>query len=335
MGVRVLVTGGAGFIGSHLCEALLRRGDEVVTLDNLDDYYSPDIKRANLESLIPRAGFQFIEGDIRDRALLDNIGKTHPLDAIVHLAARAGVRPSIRQPALYSDVNLAGTTNVLELAREFEIGNFVFASSSSVYGERKQTPFREVDPVDHPVSPYAATKKAGELLCHTYHHLFGLHVACLRFFTVYGPRQRPEMAIHKFARLIDDGEPVPMYGDGSSRRDFTYIDDIVDGVIRSMDRNRSYDIFNLGNNRMVTLKELIDEIGKALGKEPIIEQLPQQPGDVSTTCADITHSQRELDYAPATPLEDGLAKFVEWFHSRHVSDPTAGGGSGGSGGAGS
>ena len=208
MGLRVLVTGCAGFIGSHTSEALIARGDEVIGLDNFDDYYDPRVKRRNLQDLSAADQFTLLEGDIRDSALLASIGKNYSIDVIVHLAARAGVRPSIQEPALYSDVNLAGTTNMLELAREFEISNFIFASSSSVYGERKQVPFREIDPVDHPVSPYAATKKAGELLCYTYHHLFGLHMSCLRFFTVYGPRQRPEMAIHKFTRLIDNGAPI-------------------------------------------------------------------------------------------------------------------------------
>ena len=316
--MRVLVTGAAGFIGSHLSEALIERGDEVVGLDNLDDYYSPDIKRRNLEHLLTCAGFTWFEDDVRNNDALNNIGKNHPLDGVVHLAARAGVRPSIRQPALYADVNLAGTTNMLEMARNHEIRNFIFASSSSVYGERKETPFKEVDPVDHPVSPYAATKKAGELLCHTYHHLFGLDVACLRFFTVYGPRQRPEMAIHKFTRLIDHGEQVPMYGDGAARRDFTFIDDIIDGILRSIDQNDGYSVYNLGNNRMVTLEELIGLIGESLGKEPDIDQQPMQPGDVSTTCADITLARREIGYMPATRIEDGIARFTEWYQSQKL-----------------
>ncbi|MFQ5655063.1 MAG: NAD-dependent epimerase/dehydratase family protein [Planctomycetota bacterium] len=313
MGMRVLVTGGAGFIGSHLAEALLERGDEVLCIDNLDSYYDPSIKRRNLAALLPRPGFTFIEGDIRDRDLLDQIGKSNPLDVVVHLAARAGVRPSIREPGLYAEVNLLGTSHLLEIARQYSIRRFIFASSSSVYGERTETPFRESDRVDHPISPYAATKRGGELLCHTYHHLFGLDVACLRFFTVYGPRQRPEMAIHKFARLIDEGRPVPLYGDGSARRDFTYISDIVGGILCAIEHNQGYAIYNLGNHRMIALKELITRLAEALAVEPQIEKLPAQPGDVSVTCADIDLARRELGYHPSTSIDEGLASFVAWF----------------------
>ena len=316
MSSRVLLTGGAGFIGSSVGDALLARGDEVIALDNLDDYYDPAIKRANLESARQQPGFTFVEGDIRDGELLEHLAKTHAIDAIIHLAARAGVRPSIEQPTLYNDVNMVGTSRLLEMAQRTSIDNFVFASSSSVYGERKETPFRETDSVDHPVSPYAATKKAGELLCHSFHHLFGTSIACLRFFTVYGPRQRPEMAIHRFTRMISAGEPIPVFGDGSSRRDYTYIDDIVAGVIAALDRNEGYEIYNLGNHRMVSLGELVDAIGRAVGKEPIIDRQPNQPGDVSTTCAEISHAQKRLGYEPKTPLEEGLKNFVEWFN-RH------------------
>ena len=316
--MRILVTGGAGFIGSQLIGHRLERGDEVVCLDNFDDYYDPSIKRRNIRDYESQEGFHLVEGDIRDAEFLANLGKSQPLDAIVHLAARAGVRPSIEDPALYADVNLAGTSNVLELARHHGIRNFVFASSSSVYGERKNVPFRESDRVDHPVSPYAATKKGGELLCHTYHHLFGLDVACLRFFTVYGPRQRPEMAIHKFTRAIADGETVPMYGDGSAERDFTFIEDIVDGISRTIDRNSGYSVYNLGNHRMVTLRFMIDTIGQALGIEPKIEVLPNQPGDVSRTCADITVAAEELGYSPQTPFEQGIERFVAWFRNQRA-----------------
>ena len=313
MSLRVLITGGAGFIGSSVCDRLLARGDEVVVLDNLDDYYDPQIKRKNLESARAQDGFTFIEGDIRDAALLENLAKTHPLDAIIHLAARAGVRPSIEQPTLYTDVNLVGTSLLLELAQRYSIDNFVFASSSSVYGERTETPFRETDLVDHPVSPYAATKKAGELLCHSFHHLFGTNIACLRFFTVYGPRQRPEMAIHRFTRMIDQGEAIPVFGDGSSRRDYTYIDDIVSGVVASLDQNEGYQIYNLGNHRMVTLAKLVERIGEAVGKAPKIDRQPNQPGDVSVTCAEISHAASKLGYDPKTPIEEGLRAFVDWY----------------------
>ena len=315
MGSCVLVTGGAGFIGSHLVEALCARGDQVVCLDNFDDYYDPALKRIYLEEIEEHEHFRLIEGDIRDRTLLLRLGDTYSFDAIIHLAARAGVRPSIEQPELYADVNLAGTSNVLELARKFDIKKFVFASSSSVYGERTQVPFREVDPVDHPVSPYAATKKGGELLCHTYHYLHDIDVACLRFFTVYGPRQRPEMAIHKFTRMIHKGDPVPMYGDGSARRDYTYVHDIVQGIVRALDDNRGYNIYNLGNHQMVTLWETIHRIGEALEIQPQILSLPQQPGDVSTTCADIRFAQETLGYDPATRFEDGILHFVNWYTS--------------------
>ncbi len=315
MSIRVLVTGAAGFIGSHVCEQLLGRGDEVIGLDCFDEFYDPAIKRRNLAPALAADAFTLVEGDIRDAALLENLARTRSLDAIIHLAARAGVRPSIEEPTLYTDVNLVGTSRLLEVAQRFEIRNFVFASSSSVYGERTETPFRETDPVDHPVSPYAATKKAGELLCHTFHHLFGLDVACLRFFTVYGPRQRPEMAIHAFTRLIASGKPVPVFGDGSARRDFTFVDDIVAGVIAALDRNAGYRVFNLGNHRMVRLDELVTAIGTALGEIPKIDRHPNQPGDVSTTCADIEFARTELGYQPRTSLEDGLRRFVEWFRS--------------------
>ncbi len=318
MASRIMVTGGAGFIGSHLCDRLLARGDEVVALDNLDDYYDPAIKLRNLQQARDHQSFTFVEGDIRDAALLTKLGKTHNFDAIVHLAARAGVRPSIEQPTLYNDVNLVGTSRLLEFSQSHSIDHFVFASSSSVYGERTQTPFRETDRVDHPVSPYAATKKGGELLCHTFHHLFDLNVACLRFFTVYGPRQRPEMAIHRFTRMIDAGEAIPVFGDGTSQRDYTYIDDIVDGVIAALDRNRGYRVFNLGNHRMVTLSELVETIGSALGRNPEIDRQPNQPGDVSITCADISRAQEELGYQPSTPIEEGVRKFVDWYQQESI-----------------
>ena len=318
MGMRVLVTGGAGFIGSHVSEALLRRGDDVVCLDNLDDYYDPREKRRNLglvRETAEEAGqrFTFVEGDIRDPDLLQQLAKRENLDAVIHLAARAGVRPSIEEVALYADVNVSGTCQLLEMAREFEIGNFVFASSSSVYGERTETPFCESDSVDRPVSPYAATKKAGELLCSTYHHLFGINISCLRFFTVYGPRQRPEMAIARFTHRIDHDESVPLFAEGKSLRDFTYIDDIVDGVLRALDRNQGYHIYNLGNHAMISVQDLVACIGRALDKTPKVELLPAQPGDVSTTCASTDLSRRELGYEPKTPIEDGVRRYVEWY----------------------
>lgn len=309
---RTLVTGAAGFIGSHLCEALLARGDTVVGLDNFDDFYSPAIKRANLSAAMRSDRFRLVEGDIRDAAAVDAaIGSG--VDIIVHLAARAGVRPSIEQPLLYQDVNITGTGVLLEAARRHGIRKFIFASSSSVYGNSPKVPFSETDNVDRPISPYAASKKAGELICHTYHHLFGIDITCLRFFTVYGPRQRPDLAIHKFARLIEAGQPIPVFGDGSMRRDYTYVGDIVAGVLAAMDRIGGYHIYNLGNSSPVSLAELIEALEKALGKRAQIQRLPVQPGDVERTYADIETSRRELGYAPATPLAEGLAAFVAWM----------------------
>jgi UDP-glucuronate 4-epimerase len=278
--MRVLITGAAGFIGSHVAETLLAEGWEVVGLDNFDTFYDPAIKRENVKGLKKSKSFRLIEGDIRDRPALDETVAAGSFDGIVHLAARAGVRPSLENPRLYSDVNVAGTTEVLELARRAKIRRMVFASSSSVYGEREGSPFRENDTVDHPISPYAATKKAGELLCYTYHHNYGLAVSCLRFFTVYGPRQRPEMAIHKFTRAIDAGEPITIYGDGSSRRDYTYIDDIVSGIVSALERAEGFKVYNLGNHRTVELRELIRLLEEDLGKRAEVQHLPAQPGDV-------------------------------------------------------
>jgi UDP-glucuronate 4-epimerase len=308
-----LVTGGAGFIGSSVVDRLLMRGDRVVCLDNFDEFYSPSIKRMNIAGALENPGFKLIEGDIRDMGLLRKVFAGEKFDMVFHPAARAGVRPSIVDPMLYEDVNIKGTMNLLEMAREHGIKGFIFASSSSVYGKNEKTPFSESDNVDNPVSPYAATKKACELICYTYHHLYKLNITCLRFFTVYGPRQRPEMAIHKFTRLIDQGKPVPMFGDGRSRRDYTYIDDIVDGVMKAIDFNAPYDIFNLGESQTTELRELIGLIEKYLGKKAVIEQLPDQPGDVPVTYADITKSRRVLGYDPKTKAVEGVKKFVEWY----------------------
>lgn len=317
----ILVTGGAGFIGSHVAERLVARGSTVLALDNFDPYYDPEIKRGNLTGLLESERFRLYEGDIRDTGLLETIAHQHSIDAIIHLAAKAGVRPSLEDPATYADVNLGGTVALLELARRHEIGRFIFASSSSVYGERNDVPFRESDPVDEPVSPYAATKRAGEILVRSYHEAFGLDAACLRFFTVYGPRQRPEMAIHAFLRKLDHDEPIPVFGDGSSRRDYTYIDDIVEGVLLALDRHRGFDVYNLGNHRMVRLDELLQLIGNAYGSAPTLQRLPTQAGDVSQTCADLTHSRAKLGYTPSTPIEAGLSQFVEWYLSTRIAIP--------------
>ncbi|UCD70869.1 MAG: SDR family NAD(P)-dependent oxidoreductase, partial [Syntrophobacterales bacterium] len=266
----ILVTGGAGFIGSHLCERLMREGHRVVCLDNLDDFYNPKIKRRNIQESIGEERFELIEGDIRDTQLIKRIFRRQTIDVVVHLAARAGVRPSIDYPKLYEEVNVRGTINLLDACREFGVKSFVFASSSSVYGRDSKAPFSEKDRVDTPISPYGATKRVGELFCYTYHHLFGINITCLRYFTAYGPRQRPEMAIHKFTRLIEGNERVPMYGDGQSMRDYTYIEDIIDGTLGAISRNKGYEIYNLGESRTTRLIDLIRMLEEALGKRAII-----------------------------------------------------------------
>ena len=310
--MKAVVTGAAGFIGSHLTERLLKDGWTVLGIDCFDPFYDPQIKRRNIAGALENDNFHLVEADIRDKAAMSE-AIDDSVDVVVHLAARAGVRPSIEEPALYTDVNINGTVVLLEIARERGIKKFVFASSSSVYGNNKKVPFSETDNVDFPISPYAATKKAGELICHTYHHLYGIDMACLRFFTVYGPRQRPDLAIHKFARLIENGQPIPVYGDGSMRRDFTYIKDIVDGIVASIDRCAGYEIYNLGESRPISVADLIAEIEKALGKEAIKDFQPTQPGDVNQTYADVTKAQEKLDYNPSTDIPTGLAHFVRWL----------------------
>ncbi|MGB2986988.1 MAG: NAD-dependent epimerase/dehydratase family protein [Phycisphaerae bacterium] len=315
---RILVTGGAGFIGSHLCEALLRGRHKVTALDNFDDFYDPAVKRRNLEAALANEHLSLVEGDIRDEGLVDEV-VGNGVDVIVHLAARAGVRPSIEQPLLYADVNVRGTMVLLEACRRHGVGRFVFASSSSVYGNNKKIPFAESDSVDDPISPYAATKKAGELLCHTYHHLYGIAVTCLRLFTVYGPRQRPDLAIHKFAGLIEAGRPIPVFGDGSMMRDYTYVDDTIDGIMRAIQHcEKGYRIYNLGESQPVSLSELIAMLEEVMGKKAIIDRQPRQPGDVDRTYADVTLAGRVLGYQPSTDLKTGLARFVDWFHSPAV-----------------
>ncbi|NQT04055.1 MAG: SDR family NAD(P)-dependent oxidoreductase [Planctomycetes bacterium] len=307
----VLITGAAGFIGSHLCERLLDEGLSVVGVDNFDDFYDPQIKRDNISDCLKNKDFQLIEADIRDRTAMDKA--VGGVEIIVHLAAKAGVRPSIAEPLLYSDVNINGTMVLLEAANKHKVGKFIFGSSSSVYGNNEKVPFSEDDNVDFPISPYAATKKACELICHTYHHLYGIDLICLRFFTVYGPRQRPDLAIHKFSKLIEQDKPIPVYGDGSMMRDFTYIDDIIDGTVAAMNKCEGFNIYNLGESQPITVNDLIGEIEKALGKTAIREYLPLQPGDVNRTFADITKSVRELGFHPSTPIPDGLAKFTAWL----------------------
>jgi len=308
--MRILVTGGAGFIGSHVCEALLARGDQLTVLDDFDDFYDPALKRRNA-ALLREA--RIVEGDIRDRTLLKQLFAEGRFEAVIHLAARAGVRPSLSDPLLYEDVNVRGTLALLEELKSRPATRFVFASSSSVYGANDKLPYSETDDIHQPVSPYAATKRAGELMCFTYHHLYGLPVSCLRFFTVYGPRQRPEMAIHKFVRALHTGQPIPFFGDGSTRRDYTYISDIVDGVLRALEHCSGYEIYNLGESRTVSLSELVTALGVACGRKPILDRQPMQPGDVLVTYADVSKARARLGYAPSTALEQGLERFVEWY----------------------
>jgi UDP-glucuronate 4-epimerase len=308
-----LVTGAAGFIGSHLCERLIAQEVHVTGLDNFDEFYGRDIKEANIADLLQCDNFKFIEGDIRDAECVESILDEDEIETIVHLAAKAGVRPSIEDPVGYQDANIRGTVVMLEAARKAGIKKFIFGSSSSVYGNNKKVPFSESDSVDFPISPYAATKKAGELLCHTYSHLYDINMTCLRYFTVYGPRQRPDLAIHKFSKLIEAGKPIPVYGDGSMQRDFTYVDDIIDGTVAAINNCEGYEIYNLGESKPMRLDELIMEIEKALGKKATINRLPMQPGDVYQTYADITKAKEDLSYEPKTELADGLTKFVKWF----------------------
>lgn len=311
----ILVTGGAGFIGSHLVETLLRENAwNVTVVDDLNDFYSPDIKRANLGLLRRSGDIQFFEADIRCSDSLQQVFDENRFDVIVHLAARAGVRPSLSEPKLYVETNINGTVNLLELARKYDVKQFVFGSSSSVYGENEKVPFAEDDPIFKPISPYAATKAAGELICHTYSHLFDIRTVCLRFFTVYGARQRPDLAIHKFSKLIYFGQPIQVFGDGSTRRDYTYIDDIIQGVRASIDYDGSmHEVFNLGESETTELGRLIELLEASLGKKAIIERLPPQPGDVPITFADISKARRLLNYNPTTKIEQGIPKFVEWF----------------------
>ena len=323
----VLVTGGAGFIGSNLCDYLLKNNNKIIIIDNFNDFYDPKIKRNNIShmkklmkiSKIPYDNLIIEEGDLRDINFLTNVFTSYHMDVVVHLAAMAGVRPSIINPALYNDVNTFGTLNLLDLCNKFGINKFIFASSSSVYGNNSKLPFTESDSVDFPISPYAATKKSGELLCHVYSHLYGINIACLRFFTVYGPRQRPDLAIYKFTKHILEGKEISIYGDGTSQRDYTYIDDIIQGIDKAITwasaGTHRYEIFNLGRSDTISLKYMLRRLEYEIGKKVRIKYLPMQPGDVAITYADISKAKDILGYNPLTKFDDGVSKFIKWFRT--------------------
>lgn len=311
------ITGGAGFIGSTLSQKLIEQGNKVVTIDNFCDFYNPKIKEDNVKELLQNENFKLYKADIRDRQAVKEIFDENNIDIVMHLAAMAGVRPSIENPILYQEVNCMGTQNILEEMREHDVKNGVFASSSSVYGNCKEVPFREDMIVDYAISPYAATKKANEVMAHVYHKLFDMNIIMLRFFTVYGPKQRPDLAINKFTRLMLEDKEIPMFGDGTTSRDYTYIDDIVDGIIKScdycMNNKKVYEILNLGNSSPTTLKEMINIIGEVLGREPKIKQMPMQPGDVERTYADISKTKKLIGYQPKTTFKEGIENFVKWY----------------------
>ncbi len=313
-----LVTGGAGFIGSHLVERLLSDGHRVTILDSFNDAYNPAFKRRNVAAFRGRKGFTLVRGDVRDAKAISRAMRHGAFDQIIHLAARAGVRPSLRDPLLYSDVNIGGTLQLLEAARKHGIPKFIFGSSSSVYGSRQKIPFREDEPA-LPISPYAATKLAGEALCHSYHHLYGLDVACLRFFTVYGPRQRPDLVIYKFACALMAGRPLEVFGDGTSRRDYTFVDDIVRGIFACTQRRLGYEIINLGGSHTVQLNNLIQLLEKSVDRKARIKHLPDQLGDVPITSADVSKAKRLLGWRPKVRIEEGIKRFVEWFLGEHLS----------------
>ena len=342
---KFLITGGAGFIGSHLVENLLNKGHQVVVVDNFHDFYNYKIKLKNLSEAVgvtlklshnnkmddvaeftkdsTSTNFKLIYGDIRDEGILDDLFETENLDMVVHLAALAGVRPSIENPIAYESVNVKGSMLLFEMCKKWDVKKFVCASSSSVYGNNTKVPFEETDIVDFAISPYAATKKSVEVLGHVYHSLYGIDMFQLRFFTVYGPRQRPDLAIHKFTRLIDKGEPIPFFGDGSTARDYTYVDDIMDGVLKSIDyifeKEKVYEIVNLGESQVINLKQMLITIETTLGKKAKINQLPMQPGDVNVTNADISKAKRLIDYQPKTSFEEGIKKFVAWYNLETIS----------------
>lgn len=309
----ILVTGGAGFIGSHLVEKLLLLGEQVVVIDNFNDFYPPAYKRENISAVVRNPWLTLYETDICNTASCKEVFEKHHVEKIVHLAAYAGVRPSIERPLLYEEVNCRGTLNLLELSRIYKVKQFIFGSSSSVYGNNKKIPFSEDDPVNEPISPYAATKRAGELYCYNYHHLYEIPIACLRFFTVYGPRQRPDLAIRKFTEIIDHNQQIPVYGDGTTQRDYTFFSDIIDGVVSTLKKQFDFEIINLGNSTPIQLARLIELIEQELGKKAKIKRLPEQPGDVHRTYADIRKAERFLQYRPKVSIEQGIRLFVAWY----------------------
>ncbi len=312
--MKILVTGAAGFIGSHACEHFIRLNYNVIGIDNFDTFYPVKFKNSNLVELRGNKQFQFYEGDIRNKTILNEIFSSNQIDVVIHLAAKAGVRPSIESISEYYDVNVMGTVSLLESMKAHDVKKMLFASSSSVYGNNPKVPFSESDNVDNPISPYASTKKSGELLCHVYSHLYGFDITCLRFFTVFGPRQRPDLAIHKFTRLIDNGKSIPFYGDGSTARDYTYIEDIVNGINCALNHLNGYCIYNLGESKVINLKTLVATIENVLNKKAIFNQLPFQPGDVKITYADVSKAKEEIGYNPKYDIETGITKFVEWYN---------------------
>ena len=313
---KVLVTGGAGFIGSHLVERLLKEGHGVICLDNFNDYYNPELKRNNVRPFLSERNFELVEADIRDKDALKRIFEKFQIHKVIHLAAQPGVRLSLEKPSLYMDVNVNGTVNLLELSKDYRIKSFIFGSSSSVYGATEEIPFSE-EGESKPISPYGVSKRAGELLCSTYNHLYGIPITALRFFTVYGPGQRPDMAIHKFTKLIEEGKEIRLYGTGNSQRDYTYVSDIVEGIMSALNLNKEFDsqfqIFNLGNSEPIPLSHLVSLIEKKLNKTAKIKYLPEQPGDPAITCADISKSRRLLNYHPEVKIEEGIERFVRWY----------------------
>lgn len=314
------MTGGAGFIGSNLTDKLLSEGNSVIVIDNFDNFYDRKIKENNLMNALSYNNFKLIEGDIRDKNILAKIFSENKIDIVFQLAAKVGVRPSIKEPELFFEVNVNGTLNILEAMKRYGVKKLIFASSSSIYGNNKKVPFSEKDNVDLPISPYAATKKACELLNYTYHHLYGFNIYNLRFFTVYGPRQRPDLAIHKFAQLILTGEPIPVFGNGNTSRDYTYIDDIIQGIMSAIKKVKGYEIINIGESKTITLSNLIAIIENTVGEKAIVNRLPIQPGDVEKTFADISKAKQLLGYNPKTNIEDGIKKFVEWISNKQIYD---------------